>query len=125
MEQNIKNKLIAADIDVDEALERMMGNEEIYIRFTKKFLDDGNYKAMKEALENKDYVEAFKCVHTLRGVTGNLSMMGIYRQTQELTELLRNRTNENIDDNTINKINEAISKIDDSYKLVVQTISEI
>ena len=41
-----KERLAAAGIDVDGALERFMGNDALLERFLKKFLADGNYAAL-------------------------------------------------------------------------------
>ena len=42
-------------------------------RFTLKFLEDQSYLQLKQALENKNYEDAFRSAHTLKGVCQNLS----------------------------------------------------
>ena len=70
----VRDLLIAAGIDYDTALRRMMGKESLYYRFLKKFLDDENYVLLLEAAGQGDSGAAFRAAHTLKGVCGNLGM---------------------------------------------------
>ena len=45
-------------------------------------------------MENKNYEDAFRGAHTLKGVCQNLSFDHLYEVSNELTELLRDRTGE-------------------------------
>ena len=45
-------------------------------------------------MENKNYEDAFRSAHTLKGVCQNLSFDRLYEVSNELTELLRDRTGE-------------------------------
>ncbi len=67
-------RLTDAGIDVSEALGRFMGNEGLLERFLKKFLDDQNYDALCKAISDGDSEAALTASHTLKGVSGNLSM---------------------------------------------------
>lgn len=73
-----KNQLIDANIDVDAALERFMGNEALLERFLKKFLADENYKKLTAAIAENDKEAALTASHTLKGVSGNLSMTVLF-----------------------------------------------
>ena len=69
-------------------------SEALIRRFTLKFLEDQSYLQLKQALENKNYEDAFRSAHTLKGVCQNLSFDHLYEVSNELTELLRDRTGE-------------------------------
>ena len=69
-------------------------SEALIQRFTLKFLEDQSYLQLKQALENKNYEDAFRGAHTLKGVCQNLSFDHLYEVSNELTELLRDRTGE-------------------------------
>ena len=69
-------------------------SEALIRRFTLKFLEDQSYLQLKQALENKNYEDAFRGAHTLKGVCQNLSFDRLYEVSNELTELLRDRTGE-------------------------------
>ena len=75
-----KARLAAAQIDVDSALDRMMGSEALLERFLNKFLADPNYAALCAAVERRDEAAALTASHTLKGVCGNLSMTELFAQ---------------------------------------------
>ena len=53
-------------------------SEAMIRRFTLKFLEDQSYLQLKQALENKNYEDAFRSAHTLKGVCQNLSFDRLY-----------------------------------------------
>lgn len=69
-----KRKLRDAGIDVDAALERLMGNEALLERLLKKFLLDDNFAKLEAAVSAGDSEAAVLASHTLKGVCGNLAM---------------------------------------------------
>ena len=48
------DRLTAAGIQIEEALERFMDSEAMFERFLGKFLEDETYRQLKEALEKGD-----------------------------------------------------------------------
>lgn len=60
-------------------------------RFALKFLKDGSFSDLKNALEAKDGERAFRAAHTLKGVCINLGFDWLYNVSAELTEKLRGR----------------------------------
>ena len=73
-----KKQLIDANINVDSALERFMGNEALLERFLSKFLADENYDKLTAAIDANDKEAALTASHTLKGVSGNLSMTTLF-----------------------------------------------
>ena len=51
-----------------EAVLVRLHSEALIQRFTLKFLEDQSYLQLKQALENKNYEDAFRSAHTLKGV---------------------------------------------------------
>ena len=78
MDESKKRDLLAAGIDVDGALARLMGNETLFLRLLQKFLADKNYAKLVNALETGDAEAALAASHTLKGVCGNLSMTALF-----------------------------------------------
>lgn len=58
-------------------------------KFIGKFLEDGSYQALCDALNTKDREAAFRAAHTLKGVSANLSFTRLKESASQLTELLR------------------------------------
>ncbi len=79
----------AAGIEYDKGLERFMGNADLYQKFLTKFLYDGSFEEFCEGFEMGDLVMAEKAVHTLKGTAGNLSMMTLFRATDQTVKAIR------------------------------------
>ena len=116
MEMNKRERLLAAGIDLDSALERMMGNEALLERFLNRFLDDPNYGMLAAAVESGDAKGALTASHTLKGVCGNLSMSELFRLLTCQVEALR------ADDWT--RAAGLMPEIDRAYESVVRAIGE-
>lgn len=89
MEDIVREKLLMAGVDMEDAMERFLGNENLLLKFLKKFPDDSNYEYFKKSMAEKNYDEAFKAVHTLKGLCGNLSLNNLYETVSREVELLR------------------------------------
>ena len=63
-----KEQLTGAGIDVDGALERLMGSETLLERFLIKFLSDPNFEKLEHAVAAEDSQGAVHAAHTLKGV---------------------------------------------------------
>ncbi|WP_418454336.1 Hpt domain-containing protein [Allofournierella sp.] len=89
MSENNYEALLGCGFDPKEALERFMNNQALLEKFLGKFLEDPTYSALCGAMERSDSAEAFRCVHTIKGVAGNLALHGLYDAACRLTETLR------------------------------------
>lgn len=72
----------------EDMLERF-GKEERIRRFVLLFLKDGSYAAFLQAMEKQDVKEAFRAIHTLKGVCMNLGFSRLYEIVYTITEDLR------------------------------------
>ncbi len=81
--------LIAAGIDPDDALKRLMNSESLYLRLLKKLLDDKTFSELKKAVEERDHELMFRASHTLKGVAGNLSLKTLYELLISQVEYFR------------------------------------
>lgn len=73
-----------------EAKSRLM-NDKLVERFIQKFLQDTSFQELEKAMEAKDGETAFRCAHTLKGVSANLSLSLLASSSSLLTEELRNK----------------------------------
>ena len=65
--------------NTDEALVRFMNNSDLYVKMLGKFpaaVKDADVSAHFDA---KDYEAAVSTAHTLKGVTGNLSLTPLFK----------------------------------------------
>ena len=89
MQELMRERLKEAGIDVTAALERFMGNETLLERFLKKFLDDTNYEKLAAAIDAGQQEAALTAAHTLKGISGNLSMTGLFALLTEQVAAFR------------------------------------
>ena len=80
-----------AGADVEAGLKRCLGKEDFYLRLVKMGLENENFELLKEPLNQKDFDRAFELCHSLKGVTGNLSLTPLYDLVCSLTEMLRSK----------------------------------
>ena len=75
-------------VDVNGALERIMGSEALLERFLKRFLQEESLPALKAALDVGDTEAAAGAAHSLKGTSGNLSLTVLFeRTTAQLAQL--------------------------------------
>lgn len=74
--------------DLDEVLARLKKEERIH-RLIKKIPEDVTMQQLREALEGKDYEEAFRYAHNLKGMCVNLGLVDLGHAASVLTECLR------------------------------------
>lgn len=97
MTQRYKEELIHAGADVETTIKRFMGKEEIYEKFLRKFPKDANFVGLGDSIKEGRYTEAFKYAHTLKGVTANLGLDPVMRAASDITELTRNKDDQEVD----------------------------
>ena len=95
-----------------------LNNEALIRKFTLMFLEDSSYMQLKQAMADKNYEEAFRSAHTLKGVCQNLSFDRLYEVSHNLTELLRDRTGEQPG------IPEAMEKVTEVYEMTIEEIKK-
>lgn len=86
---SLLEEMKALGVNVDEGLERMMGNASLYERMLGKFtkmIDDAD---IQPDFDNNDYVEIIEKTHAIKGASGNLSITPVYEAYTEIVSLLR------------------------------------
>jgi HPt (histidine-containing phosphotransfer) domain-containing protein len=76
-------------IDTKSGIARFSGNQTLYEKFLKRFLDDKNFEKLQAALETDNIEEAYTAAHTIKGVAGNLSIDSVYNASMPLNEVLK------------------------------------
>jgi HPt (histidine-containing phosphotransfer) domain-containing protein len=85
-------KLEEYGADVKTGLDRCMNSEDFYFRMIGMLLKEDCFNRLEEAIAQNDLDAAFEAAHALKGVSGNLSLTPLYKDAEEITELLRSRT---------------------------------
>jgi len=77
-------------INVDDGLKRVMNNAKLYVRLLGKFKDDVTFKGIEKAFAEGDMETSKTAAHTFKGLTANLSLSELYKQTVELEAQIKN-----------------------------------
>lgn len=68
-------KLEDMGAEVEDTLDRLMGDEELYKEYLTKFPENENILELRKAVDAGDADKAMKEVHTLKGVALNLGLL--------------------------------------------------
>jgi HPt (histidine-containing phosphotransfer) domain-containing protein len=74
MDSQVILRLSEAGIDAAQGISRVGGNEALYQKLLRKFLQEGTYSGLLTCIENKQWPEAAEKIHTLKGLAANLSI---------------------------------------------------
>lgn len=102
--------------DYEGVLERL-GSEAMVKKFALRFLDDASFNNLTDALKENNAEEAFRAVHTLKGICLNLGFDRLYEASSALTEKLRNGDIDNTED--------LYNKLKEQYDVTVNAIKGI
>ena len=80
-------------IRYEEGVARFVGNAEMYESFLRQFPSDQTYAEIEEAMKQKDFRAAFQAAHTLKGLSGNLSLGALYDSLVVFVDALRGEGN--------------------------------
>lgn len=102
-----------------EDVKKRLPSDELILRFLLKFLADPGYGSLCQAMEQENDEEAFKAVHTLKGVCQNLSFDKLSQSASALTEVLRSWQAGNIDRTESEKL---FQQVFEDYDQVIRVI---
>lgn len=71
-------------IDIDDGLKRVVNNKQLFVNLLKKFKNDANLVVLEEALKAGDLEKAKNSSHTLKGLSANLSLIELHKQSLEM-----------------------------------------
>lgn len=104
----------------DDVRSRLV-KDELISRFVIKFLDDDSYELLTNSLQQKEYKEAFRAAHTLKGICQNLGFERLGDSAACLTETLRNSETVQVDEAACEL---QYKKVSEDYQETVDAISK-
>ena len=110
---NLEELYISLHGDYADAKARLM-SDRLVEKFVLKFPSDPSMQQLRDAVTSGDNASAFRAVHTLKGVAANLSFAELRKAASDLTEQLRGC------DRPADE--ELLKKLEDAYKLVIDSI---
>lgn len=97
---------------------RRMGKDSRIQRFLLMFLEDKSFPDLCRALETGDGPEAFRCAHSLKGISMNLALTALCASTAALTEDLRNGQ-------VSDRSRHLFGRVEADYRLAVASIQQL
>ncbi len=113
---NIREVYASIGENYDEVLRRLVVETRI-VKYVSKFSGDKSFETLEKNLKEKNFPEAFRAVHTLKGIAQNLGFEKLYTASSKLTEKLRSNDYENLD--------ELFSDIEKEYHNVISAIGSV
>lgn len=107
-------KLENYGVDMKEIENRFLGNKEFYMECFQMFKEGKEVKNLKNALDSKNYDQAFNEAHTIKGIVGNLGLKPLFNKISPLVEALRNteiKDIENLSDSVFEEIETVLNII--------------
>ena len=112
---NLKDCYIKFGGDFDEVLGRLR-REETVQKFAFKFLDDKSFSLFESSIGSKDYEDALRAVHTLKGICQNLSFTRLFESSSLVTNALK--------ENDWNKAVDMMPKLSKDYYETINVIKD-
>ncbi len=66
--------------------------KDFYLKMVEQSINEAKFPALRTAIESRDFNTAFEIAHSMKGVYANLSLDPVLKPVQEITDLLRKKT---------------------------------
>lgn len=76
-------------VDVEEALNRLNGNEALFKKLLGTFVKTIKSYYVQPDFDCDDYIEITEKAHAIKGAAGNLSITPVYKAYTQIVDLLR------------------------------------
>lgn len=114
----VKECYDAMGANYEEIMGRLRTEERVK-KFLLKVLNDKSYDLLTTSMEERNIEEAFRAAHTIKGVCQNLSLTRLYESANELSEMLRGRSEYGGD------IEPVLQKVKEDYAQMIAQIQKL
>ena len=116
MNSKQQHALSLRDTDVQGAVRRLSGNEQLYISCLVMFLNDPTMMELNKTVAGGLWDEAFTAAHALKGLAGNLGFVPLMHSIGQLVVLIRG--------GRIKEIGDCMAQINSNYRDITDAIRE-
>ena len=107
--------------DYQDAQSRLM-RASLIRKFVLKFPDDQNFAALKQAIGEARWDDAFAYAHTLKGVSMNLAFARLSAALVTLNDLLRPQNRKNL---AVQSVQECFCIVEKEYAAVLKAAAQL
>ena len=86
---NKLSELANRGVNLEEAMDRFMNNEQMYVKYIMQLPKDNTYTVLVQSLNEQNIQEAFEAAHRLKGITANLAMWKINEKLKLVVDNLK------------------------------------
>lgn len=115
------NEEIKKYIDVNDGLNRVRNNKKLYTKMLKMLLACEEFNKLKTAVAAEDYDNAEKITHSIKGITGNLSLSALFETSIDLMKQFKSGY---ADEHTIGDFWNIFEITIDYVKKVIEVLEE-
>ncbi len=101
--------------DYEDAAARLH-SDKLVQKFVLRFLEDQSFELFCTSMKEKNYEEAFRAAHTIKGICQNLSFTRLLESSSAMSEALRHGWTPEADELT--------SRLEEDYRLTADGIKE-
>ncbi len=106
-------------VDFNDVLKRL-GSETLIKKYLLKFRHDESFSSLEQSLREKNFTEAFRAAHTLKGICLNLELKPLTDASVELTEILRDYK-----PGKEEKLEQVYCSFTEAYKNVIEALQQL
>jgi polar amino acid transport system substrate-binding protein len=105
--------------DLDAGLSRVAGNRALFRDLLLKFAEKQPriMEDLQSAISGQDLIKAAEIAHKIKGMSGNMGAMAVYKTAHELESILKS--------NQINEIDDALNRFSDEYIIARDSIASM
>ena len=111
-----QHALEVRNTDLQGAVQRLGGNEQLYLSCLSMFLEDSTIVDLNRAIKAKSGDDAFTAAHALKGLAGNMGFIPLMHSTSQLVIMIRG--------GRIKELSEYMTQVNSSYRDIVDAIRE-
>lgn len=88
---NLLEELKELGVNVDEGINRLMGNASLYEKMLGTFVKMLETSVVDPDFDGENYDDVIETTHAIKGASGNLSITPVYDAYTEIVDLLRSK----------------------------------
>lgn len=83
------DRMEALGVDREQASKRFLGNMDFYQKCINIYFKTDNISKLEQLCAEKNWDKALDCAHTLKGSSGNMAFVPLFKIYSEMTEYFR------------------------------------
>lgn len=110
-----QHALMLRNTDIQGAIQRLGGDEQLYISCLMAFVEDPTMNQLNDAIMKKSWDDAFTAAHALKGLAGNMGFVPFMHSLGQLVIIIRGGRTQNI--------KECLALVNSNYRDIVDAIN--